>query len=197
MEVGDQVIDDLEAVARDDVEVAPSFRRGYPAGLLGGKFQGTDGGGAHRPDLAALLPDLIDGDGILFRDVDILLMDSVLTDGLGAHRGKGAVAHVQGDPGDGHSFFFDFCEQVFREMEAGSGSGHGPRPVGIDGLVAPAVLVRAARVPCDVGRQRDLAADAEDFRKSPGPVVVQSDSHPAFAQIFEDGTEKLVIDDDR
>lgn len=164
MKVGDQIVGYLETVAGHDIKVTPAFGGLHLACPSGGKLQGADGGGAHGPDFPSSLSYPVDCCRILLRDMDILLMDGMFKDGLGAHRGKGAVAHMQGDPGDDYAFFPDLFEQGFREMETGGGGGYRPWLIGIDGLIALAVFGGAAVVPSNIRGERDLAVMAEDCR---------------------------------
>ena len=81
-------------------------------------------------------------------------------------------------------------------MEAGSGCGHGPWLVGIDGLVAIAVFVGTAVGSCDLRGERNLTVIFEDFGQFRLPVIMERDSDPAFAQLFENSTGKVVLNGD-
>ena len=59
MKIGDQVIDHLKCEAWRDIEIALVLYRDQPVILINARFQRPDRGRAHRPNLTARVPGLI------------------------------------------------------------------------------------------------------------------------------------------
>src|ERR1700719_3817726 len=82
---------------------------------------------------------------------------------LGANRLEGAEADVEGHVFDLHPLCLQSVEDLRSEVEAGGGGSGGARLVGVDRLVAVAVLSLVLAM--DVRRQRRVAYFVEDRLK--------------------------------
>ena len=89
-------------------------------------------------------------------------MHVVIFDALHAHRLEGAGAHVQGDEGGAHALFGDLAHQLFIEVQAGGGRGHGAGALRIDRLIALAVGAFVGAV--YIRRQRHVADAVEQWQ---------------------------------
>ena len=155
MEIGDEPVHHLEAVARGDENVRLAAAGPYQAVAAGGRFQGAQGGGAHRHHPAAPFPGCSDGRGGFFRHVEALAVHLVLVDLFHAHRLEGACPHMQRQRGSADTLLGEPLQHCLIEVQPGGGRCHGARVAGIDGLVAGLIL-RLHPV-LDIGRQGQAA----------------------------------------
>ena len=111
VEVGDQRVHQLEAVAGldEDAGVAPL---GHQPAVLRGGFQRAHAGGAHGDDPPAPLAGGVDPVGGLRGDLEVLRVHLVFLDVLHLHRPEGAQAHVQQHRHDVHALLADAVHQL-------------------------------------------------------------------------------------
>ncbi len=96
---------------------------------------------------------------------------------LGADRLEGAEADVEGDVLDLDALCFQRVEDLGGEVEAGRGRGGGAGLVGVDGLVAGAILSLVVAV--DVRGERHVAYFVEDGLE----VRDRGEAQGAFAEV--------------
>ncbi len=85
------------------------------------------------------------------------MMDPVAGDILLPHRGKGAIADVEGDLAEPGASFGNGLQQFIGKVQARRRGGHRPRSVGVNRLIAPHILGGAAVPSFDIRRQGHLA----------------------------------------
>jgi hypothetical protein len=179
VEVGDEGVHDVEAVAWGDEDVgfvgARSQLPGLRRRLLCGGFQCPQAGGADRHHTATARVGIADGvDGGLRQGV-ALAVHLVLGHIFHPHRLEGAGAHMQRHPGGAHTLTAQRIQHSRVEMQACGRRCHRTGLAGVDGLVAR--LVVGGRGVLDVGRQRQLAELVEHVEHrlgeaQPGQVVL-------------------------
>ena len=149
MEVGDQSIHDLEAVARRHIQRRFAVHRPDASRAEGGAFQCPGGCRTDRDDTA---PCAVDDLGGLKAYRDALGVHSVGADVLGLDGPESPQADMKGDTGDLDTARLDPRQQFGGEVQARRGRGGGPARVGIDGLITLAPVRRQRGL--DIGRQR-------------------------------------------
>ncbi|MCY1430792.1 hypothetical protein D9M71_467470 [compost metagenome] len=122
------------------------------------------------------------------------MVHPVLFDALHPHRLEGAGADVQGDERGFHALRADRLEQRLVEVQPGGGCGHRAGALGVDRLVALAV-VRFVRT-IDVGRQRHVADPLQQRQHFLGEAqleqrVVALQHLRLAAALDEDGRARL------
>ena len=99
VEVGDQGVHGLEAVAGVDEDVGPAGLFGKVTVPVGKAFDGPAGGGPHTDDPAPLGPGLVQQGGGLGGEHAELRMHVVVGDLLDLYGAEGPQTHVEGHPG--------------------------------------------------------------------------------------------------
>src|ERR1051326_1464203 len=100
MEIGDERIDRLEAVARIDIQIRETFLRRKDAGLMASRFEGSDNGCPDRNDATAFAAGLIECLRRLTRDLIGLREHRMVFHRFGANRPECAPSHMQDNPED-------------------------------------------------------------------------------------------------
>lgn len=140
VKVGEQCVGVFEGVAGLDEEVGAGGEVFVGVGVVGERFDGADGGGADGDDTLVIgsgVVELLNGGGF---DGDGFIMHGVLVEVVDTDGGEGAEPDVEGDVGLGDAFDGEGVEHIFGEVEAGGGGGDGSGLLGVNGLVAFAVV---------------------------------------------------------
>ena len=140
MEVGDQGVRHLEAVAGIDEDIRPSGAGLHGAVLLCPGFHRAAGGGAHADDAPAIGTGTVDEVGCLLGDDAVLAVHLMLGDFVLLHRTEGAKAHVQRHIANANAHGLHLFQQLLRKMQARRGCGGAAHHLGIHRLVALAIL---------------------------------------------------------
>jgi hypothetical protein len=161
VEVGDEIGHHAELVAGQDQQIRAAARgrdRAAPAQA----FQGAHHGGAHGHDGPALGLRAPEGGRGWLADHETLAVQMVAPGIVGSDRTEGARPHVQRDANDLVAPVLDLGEQLGREVQPRGRRRHCAGFLGIDGLVALAIVDGGpSRVSApgglDIGRQRHFA----------------------------------------
>ncbi len=126
-------------------------------------FEGANRCGANGNYPAPAAEREIDGRGGAGGDGVGLGVELVILDAIDADRLESSQADVQRDPGGLDAALTDSVENLRGEVETGGGRGYRSPLLGIDGLIAIAIVggIRAR----DVGRERDVADAIEGREK--------------------------------
>ena len=180
MEICDQRVHRLEAVAGIDEDIRPAGALGEAA-VLGCKgFDRAAGGGSDADDPSALPPGAVEQIGGLLREHAELRMHLMVRDLLGLDRAEGAEADVEGHPGQIHALVPELLQELRRKVQTGGRRGGGAVDAGIDGLIPFLIL----QLLLDIGGQGHLSKLAQDLQED--ALIAEADLFLAVVQGFHD-----------
>ncbi len=182
VEVGNQPIDRLEAVAGPNEQVGlPGARRDGPVGSRR-RLQSAHRGSAGGPYGAPALAGVVDPLRRRLADAVPFGLDLVLSRILAFHRAERPRSHVKREASDLYAPVRDGIEDPAREVEAGGRGSHAAHLIGVNRLV-PCPVGFVVGSP-DVGRQRHVTVALQRHRYR--EIGDQADD-PAtgFARVFD------------
>ena len=173
MEVGDQMIDRLEAVARIDKDRCPAGLCADMTGLVCDGLERARRRRADRPDVAACIACVVDDlRGLLVHDIELgvhdMIGDLVLLD-----RTERAQTDVQRDERELYALVLQRFEQLLRKVQTCGRRGSRAGRLGVDGLIA----LRVFELFLDVRRQRHRAELVENLKEN--ALIMEADQSVA------------------
>lgn len=192
MKIGEQLIDDAEAVAGGDVEgrFRAAGEEDFGAGLAvtqgeyrGGVFEGANDGGADGEDGTVFAASAMDREGGFLGNLVGFAMDLVVFDAVGVDGLERAETDFQSELGDFDAAVAEAGHDRGAEMQAGGGRGGGDGVAGENRLVALAVerLIGAA----NIGRQGHVTEAFErGFESLDGVEAQYSEAVGAASEHF-------------
>ena len=158
MEIGNQCIYRLEAIAGVDEDLGIVVHGVDDAVIIRCAFQHTAGGGANRYDTAAVFAGVVDDLGAFLAHREVFAVHQMLVDALYLYGTEGTQSHVEHHRSNLHALGLDLLQQFGGEVETcRRGSGRAAL-VGIDSLILIVIRKRLG----DVGGKRHFADAIQD-----------------------------------
>ena len=169
MEVGHQMIDHLEPVARIDEDIRPPGLGADVPALVCNGLERAAGRRPDSPDLAARIARLIDERrSLLVHDI-VLGVHHMVGDLLFLDRAEGAQADVQRDKRQLDALLLEFRKQLFGKMQASRRRCRRTGGFGVNRLVALGVV----QLFLDIRRQRHRTELIQNFQEN--ALVMEAD----------------------
>ena len=187
VEVGDEGVRHLEAVARIDKDIRPAGAGPHGAVLPHPGFYRAAGGGAHADDAPAIGTGTVDEVGCLLGDDAVLAVHLMLGDFVLLHRTEGAKAHVQRHIANANAHGLHLFQQLLRKMQARRGCGGAAHHLGIHRLVALAIL----QFLLDIRRQGHFAQPIQHLKED--ALIVEPHQPVAAGQFLRNLGSQLAV----
>ena len=187
MEVGDQGIHDLEAVAWINEDIGPSGFGLHMAILFRPALQGTAGSGAHADYAPTGSFGAIDEVCRFLRNHTVLAVHIMVRDLFLLHGTEGAKAYMQGDKTNGYAPLFCLCHQFLGKVKARGRGGSRAIDPGVNGLIPFLVL----KLRFDIRGQRHAAQPFQYLQED--PLVGETDKAIASLHLLDDLPGKFAV----
>ena len=155
MEVGNQAVGNIEAVARRNENIGIAATCFQTACFACGGFQGAHGGCAHRPHFIAARFGGFNGGNGLGRYVKPLAVHFVFFNFIDAYGLECAGTDVQGYFCGFYAFGFQTAQQLIGKVQTCRRRGHCALIFGVHGLIAAVVFIIGRAF--DIRRQGQMA----------------------------------------
>ena len=140
VEIGDQRVHDLKAIAGIDEDIRPAGAGPHGAILRRLRLHGAAACGTHADDPAAVFLRLVDKVCRLLRDDTVFAVHGVVGDLLLLHRAESTKSHMECNVSDLYTHLLNFLQQLRCKMQSGGGGGGRAVHLGVDGLIPLPIL---------------------------------------------------------
>ena len=161
VEIGDQSIHHLEAVARVNEDVCPAAGGSHSAILRRPALQCAAGRCANADHTAAVFLGFVDDIGSLPGDDAVFRMHLMLRDLVLFHRAEGAQTHMKGDIAQLDAHSLDLLQQLRGEVQSRRGGRRRADHLRINRLIALLIL----QFSLDIRRKRHPAQLLQNLKK--------------------------------
>ena len=187
VEVGDERVRYLEAIARIDENIRPPGAGRHGAVLRRMGFQRAAAGGANADHTPAVFPCLVDELRRLLRYHAVFAVHGVVGDLLLLHRAEGAQTHMKCNVPNLYTHCLHSLQQLRREMQPRRGRCRRAVDLGVHRLIAFLIL----QLLLDVRRQGHLAQPLQHLQKD--ALIFEPHQPVAVRQLLHDLCRQLSV----